>query len=215
MCDPTGGWLIAATAASVAATGANFVSQSQNAQAQGRYQGKRYSENAVIALDNYAHTIGASSDRVIQEAQASAQEAEANQVSGAQATGQVVTSAAAGGVGGNSIQELLQDYAHQASANDAIIESNLRNRVRQIGEDLKGAEAQTRSNIASATPQPIQMPSLLATGLTIAGQVAGGVAGMKMANLYMGGTVAGSGAARNGGMVINGMNYGGGGIRYA
>lgn len=168
----------ASFALNAASAGASYIGQSEQAKAAGRFQSERYTETARNALDSYRFNIGQLQLRTEQEAAAASGDAIANARAGTAARGTAAAVAGASGVSGNSVQALLNEYSLIESEGAFNINRNLKYRTDQIGANLKGLEADTKSRIAGVAPQPIYGPSLLGLGLGV------GAAGVNAATTY-------------------------------
>jgi hypothetical protein len=157
--------MLAGTAASAGASAAQYSAQSQNANAAAKFQNQRYSSTASIAMENYLRTIGQTQLQLQQNTAASAQQALANHLTSQAARANAVTSAAESGVQGNSVAELLNQFAQHEAYNNGVLHTQLQWEQMQADENLRSARTQAMGNVASATPAPVQGPSSLALGL--------------------------------------------------
>ncbi len=166
MCDP---FSITTLALSAAASAAQYKAQSDQAQAQAKYQNTVALQSGQIAQKNYLQQTGAAGAEIMQGSQQVSQQIATNQTRGLQAASTAQAAAADAGVGGNSVDELLQDFRRQeAEASDTLRQNNSFN-VSQIQSQEAGLQAQAQGRIASSRPGPITGPSSLALGLSLAG----------------------------------------------
>jgi hypothetical protein len=152
----------------IAGTVAQHQAQASAGKAQGKYQNSVYKQNAQAALESYMRASGQLQGRAMQEVEAATRDATDIQRTGDAAAGQVKTNAAARGVSGLSVQDMLTNYAAVTTDNEFAVKRQLGWTRHQIAEEMEGLAGTTRSRIASATPGPVDMPSGLATGINIA-----------------------------------------------
>jgi hypothetical protein len=141
-----------------------FGQQEQNYQR----QQQQVEQNAVAALASDQNTQTQILLREGQEQQAYEQRDRSQVIEGAKAQARMSVAAAAGGVEGNSVGNILADVDRTVSDNRGVLETNWRNTAQQLQTQATGATLQTQSRINSV-PEPVA-PSFLGTGLAIAGQ---------------------------------------------
>jgi len=166
MCDP---FSITTLAISAAGAAASYSAQAKQAQAQAKYQNTVAQQTGQIAQQNYLQETAVAGTQQEQGNQQAAQMIAANQAAGLQANATASTAAAESGVSGASVGELLQDFKRQeALASDNVrVNQNFGNE--QIQNQEQGLQAQAMGRIAASRPGPVNTPSPLALGLTIAG----------------------------------------------
>jgi hypothetical protein len=153
-----------------ASTAATMAAQQQAAKGQANYQNKLYSNTASLATQNYLRTANMVSVRRQQEQAAAGITGQQNTDAAQQARSHALTSAAEAGVQGTSVQELLNDYSRIEAGNNANLHQNLQWENEQGQEDLASARAQAMGQTSSATPRPVQGPSLVNLGLQFASE---------------------------------------------
>lgn len=158
---------VGALASSAAATGVSYVAQSQAANDQAKYQNEMYSQTANSAVNNYYSTIRQTQNADQQNVAATGVQAGQNSIAALQAQASARAASGESGATGNSTDILMSDYARAASGNMANLQTNLAWQRAQQHEQLLGAQAQAKSQIAGAAPAPVRLPSMLAAGLQI------------------------------------------------
>lgn len=166
MCDP---FSITAIALSISASAASYKAQADQARASGKYQNAVALQTGQIAQSNYLQQTGAAGAAVQQGQLQASSQIQANQTRGLQAQGALNTAAAEAGVGGNSVDEMLQDFRRQEALAADSIHTNQSFNTQQIISQEEGLRAQAQGRIASSRPGPISGPSAVALGLSIAG----------------------------------------------
>lgn len=157
----------------IASSAAQYKAQADAAQAQAKYQNELSRQTGEIAQANYIQQTGADSARIGQNAMAAGQAIQENALRTTQAEASVRTAAAEGGVAGNSVEELLGDFGRQEAIAADAIRTNQSWTTAQIIEQDKSLQAQAQGRIAAARPGPVNTPSALALGLSIAGSAFG------------------------------------------
>jgi hypothetical protein len=166
MCDP---FSITSLALSASASIASYQAQAKNAQAQAKYQNQVALQTGQLAQQNYLQQTGEAGNEISQGGLQVSQELSLNKTRGLQAAASADTAAAEGGVGGNSVDELLQDFRHQEAMAADSIKTNQSFTTDQIINQEKSLQAQAQGRIASSRPGPVNGPSSLALGLGLAG----------------------------------------------
>jgi hypothetical protein len=171
------GLAFAGTGLSIASQVAGYAAQNQQAKAAQRAQNQNYSQTAAIAMANYSRQVGQIQTSLSQADAADAVTGIQNALSASSARGTAAVQAAERGVSGNSVEALYGEFAAIDAANRLTLKTNRDWRERQAYEEMLALEANTKSAIASATPQAVPRPNPLALGLTIAGTAATGITG--------------------------------------
>lgn len=156
---------------SAATSAAQYVGQSQAASAQSKFQNDQYTKVAEAAAKNYQAGLSDLMIRSAQETASSSRQAEDIQRQGVAAQGALATRSSAAGVSGRTIDILSQEFANIEATNNYAVNQNLGWRKAQIKSEMEALRAGNQSRITSATPGPVQRPSLLAAGLGVAGGV--------------------------------------------
>lgn len=161
MCEPISATtaLTLGAASSVASAGAGFIAQGQQAKAESKYQNALYNQTAEQALASLRDQVTLGNRQLQQDAAAASQQSLGNARDGNQGRGIATVRAAAGGVGGVTADELVDNFTRLESENENIIRTNLAWQREQMGEQYKGMTAQAQSRITGATPRPISGPS--------------------------------------------------------
>jgi hypothetical protein len=174
MCDATS-IVMGALGGLQALTG--FAGQSQAAQAQQEYQEQlvaqreaQMAQNRALALQAYQHKV-AQEQMLQRQADASATQAlEDSAVQAAQAKATARVSAGEAGVAGVSLEQLLADFDRQEALYRHSVQTQRGWELDQSAVNMEGYRQEAQSRIASVAPYvaaPVQMPSMLATGLQI------------------------------------------------
>lgn len=112
--------------------------------------------------------------RNLQEDAAAAQQIMTNDIAGQKARATAKDVASDAGVSSLSAEALLADFHRQQSDYDTSVRINREWSQTQLGQDMKGAEAQAQGCISAVRPYvapPINSPDYLATALETAGNV--------------------------------------------
>lgn len=158
---------VASLAISAASGVANYMAQSAQADAQEDYN-RQLNKNAEQA---YVNDLEALRLQQVQDEKQAKQKIIQNQKEALAARSRAKTAAGEAGVSGLSVDALLADFENQeAQFKDSVVE-NLDNRNQQRFQEsiAAGTRLQSRQNSA----QPVSRPSLLGTGLQIAGSSVG------------------------------------------
>lgn len=131
MCDP-----LSITAAALSIGGAAVDASAQNKVDK---QNKRAARTA-LGIENRAISL-----RILQERVAASQEREINRIQSAEASGLTATSAAAGGVGGMTVDLLMQEVESGRLLNDARITDQLDATEAVIASERAGVAATARN----------------------------------------------------------------------
>lgn len=135
-----------------------------------RQEAKANQENATESWKQQQNQL---TKRAMQEEDALRQKQQQQNIEEAQARADVVTSAAAGGISGISLDNLVADVGRRASFNRQAEEENTRNTLSQIRLERKGINSQAQGRINSV-PKP--------SGLSLVAGVGG--AALKGYNAY-------------------------------
>lgn len=146
---------------------AGYAGQSQAARNQQSYANRRYNEVAKSSMESYRFTLNQLETRRGQEIEAAQQQGTQNAVEAARARSSQIASAGAGGVTGNSVEALLDEFNFIESGNSAMINRNLRWKSNEIDSQAVGARSEAQSRINSVAPQQLENPSLLALMLSL------------------------------------------------
>lgn len=178
MCEPvsTTTMFYTALAVSAASAGMSYMGQMQNAEAQAKYQeaqaaeNARYmQENAELANNAYIDKTAQENLRLVQTEEAAGQEIEQVHAERLQKVGTAMATSEAAGL---SVNMLMGDYLRQ----EATYKNNVRRQLEmdydQASMNMQGFRAEAQGRAASVRPyvaSPVSTPSLLGTGLQIAG----------------------------------------------
>lgn len=159
------------TMASLAISGAQAVAQHKAADAQADAQeeyNQQLQKNAEQAYNNELEALRLQQHQ--DEAQAK-QKIVQNQKQAIQARSRAKTAAGEAGVSGLSVDALLGDFERQEAEFKDAVRENLDNRNQQRQQEAisAGTRLQSRQN----SVQPVNRPSVLGTGLQIAGNAVG------------------------------------------
>ena len=158
----------ASTALQIAGTAVSFAGQ----QSQGRASQRLADQGAESALKAYEIQTGQAFRRLVQERMAAAQEISevARQSRRAQSTATV--SAGEAGVGGKSVDALLDDFERQELFYAEDVRTNLGFTEANIQDQLESFRVGAQGRIQGLQSRVIQRPSFLGAALRIGGQVA-------------------------------------------
>jgi hypothetical protein len=164
--------IAASVAASVAAPIASHVGQQQAAEAQAAYQQDMYDMNKQIADQALASQYAGIAQRQSEEQRKASQEMQAISSQAAQARAIASASAAESGVSGLSVDMLMNDYFRKEYGFMTSTQEQLRGTLFQLEQAKKGAASEYEGRVMSRTPQPVNYPSILATGIGVTGGLA-------------------------------------------
>lgn len=133
---------LAIAAASTVATVATAV----NAQKAGN---ERYEQNAQAANDAYILETHLKNKQLQEQGKAVAQRKEDNSIKRLKATGTALASAAAGGVEGASVDQVLQDFRRSEGVIEDRLDQSLEAQESQAAYELLGSQAKAQSRINS------------------------------------------------------------------
>jgi hypothetical protein len=157
---------------------AGSAAQASAARQQSVFQNTRYTRTAENAMQAYRDGINQLMVRDSQETAAASREAiTASRTVGSQrASARTLVNAA--GLSGNSVASLMREFDSLAADNELVIDSNLRMKQDQIGQNMKALRVDAQNRINSAEPQPVSGPSPFALALNL------GSAGLQAANTW-------------------------------
>lgn len=154
-----------AVGSAVSAMGAIMSYQQQQSQYKAEQQ--RYQTNQLLAQRSMLEQARQVSLREEQERSAALDRQRASAIEAAKAKGRMVASAGEGGVSGMSIASLLADVERTKLNNEGTINRNFDSILQQGRADREGLLSQAEGRVNSMSMP--QAPSLLGTGLQIAG----------------------------------------------
>jgi hypothetical protein len=143
-----GGLIIAGTAASAAAAGLSFAGQNQAAQA----QQAMWNQVALNTRSDLNLKYQQLHLREMQEREAMAQQSLEVSRRAFQAIGFAKTAAGEAGIGGNSVNMLMQDFGRQQAESHAALGRNASMRSSQLGLEALGFQQQGIGNIFRSAP---------------------------------------------------------------
>lgn len=120
-------------------------------------------------MENYRANLGQLAIQGDQEYAAASQQATQNVQEAAAARGTVAARAAAAGVGGNSVEALLNEFSSIEATNAAALKRNLMWGNQARGDQARALAAGTQQQISSAAPNRIYGPSTPGYLATLAG----------------------------------------------
>lgn len=156
MCEPTT-LLAISTAISVASTAMSYIGQKQQAKNQERAATTAYN-NDRAQLEEQRRQEGVSAREEMSQRGKDAMQARAT----------LRAASADGGIGGNVVDRIMTGNEAAAGQDIAMMKENGRNTARQSGHQGIAMQSQAQSRLNA-----IERPSLLGTGLQIAGTVVG------------------------------------------
>ena len=168
MCTPST-IALASFATSAASSGLGFVAQQQAASAQADYQNQMAVATNQAANAAYQNQIAQEQARMQQEKAAASQQVDQANRDARKAAATARVASAEAGVSGLSVDSLLADFDRQRASNVQTTQTNYLWSLIQSQENMAAYRANAQSRIASSRPSPVAGPSLLATGLDIAG----------------------------------------------
>lgn len=169
MCDPvtvgTGALATAKLAVSAASVVGGVVSTVQSTNA----QNARAAQNAQSAKDAFILKTAAQNQRIRQEQIAASQKKEDASLKALRSRATAQAAASAGGVKGNSVQLLLQDYARSEGVFRDRVAEQLGADTAAIRTDTLGFRAEADQRIASVPP--VGMGNIFGAALSGAGKL--------------------------------------------
>jgi hypothetical protein len=164
--------IAASVIASVAAPIMSHVGQQQAAADQAAYQQKMFDMNKEIADQALASQYAGITQRQAEEQRKAAMEMQAISSQAAQARAIAGASAAEGGVQGLSVDMLMNDYFRREYGFMEATQQQLRGTMFQLEQSKEAARSEYEGRVMGMTPQPVNYPSLLATGIGVVGGAA-------------------------------------------
>jgi len=169
MCDPSA-MAVASVATTIGSSAVNYLGQSKAAGQQEEYNSQMSAANAEYKLLNaqatqtaYLEEMHMSGIREQEDSEATEVSNQQSYIQNMQAKATAQTSAAEGGVTGNSIQSLFAGYDRANATNDYIASRNLQLKGLQSQEQMKAYQSKAISSINMAqqyVPTPVIQPSL-------------------------------------------------------
>ena len=153
----------------MASTAAAAKAQADQAKATGNFQNKRYSEASKSAMESYLFQSNQTYQREAQEVAAASGQAESVRQQASKAQGAAAASAGARGVGGSSVADLLREFDQVDSLTSSNIKTNLDWRRTQLGNQVRGLQADAQGRVSSVAPAPVFGPDKLAFGIDLLG----------------------------------------------
>jgi hypothetical protein len=129
---------------------------------------------ADSALDSYVSGINSLDLQGQQDAASTGNQVQDVQDQIAAAQGTTKVRAAAGGIAGQTVDDMVHEFSAIEAENEHALDTNLKWRAVQRESQAKGLAADTASRIAGATPQQVRGPDMLSLGLGIGSSVVGG-----------------------------------------
>jgi len=192
------GVAIASVAISAAGTGVSLYAQSEQSDAESDYQkrlaqarNQEIEENYKLAVASATTQNKALQQRAVEEGEAATEEKMRNAREAAKAVATARVAAGEGGVSGNSVNALLNDFMAQEARYRHSVNTNLEYARDSINYELESNEIVAKGRAASIkpfAPSPVQQPSYLAGALKIAGAGLDAYAGYKKAQPNSGNT---------------------------
>lgn len=175
MCNP----VAALAVVSVLSAAASYAGQEQQAKNQQKFAKSQAEAGAAAARKDFDLQNQVESSRQLQEAEGASQAVQQVQREAAMAKASTRVAAGEAGVAGLSVDQLLSEFDQQESAARYNINRNRAFSVDQSQLARQGIAANANQNIGRTRYAPIGRPSLLATGLQVAGSALGGYAKYK------------------------------------
>lgn len=172
MCEPVTLFAISAGLSAVSGV-VNYGQQKDNAEAQQKWQEQLHKTNTEVATSNALTQYAALQRRELEERAAAAQGVEQVSREALQATGRARAGAAAGGVGGLSVDSLMSDFQRQELDYQTSVIRNQGFREQQFAAEAEGIKNQAYGQILSSSPQPVAKPDFFGTLLQIGGDTLG------------------------------------------
>lgn len=132
-----------------------------------KFQREQAAAIARAARESYLRGVNQIGNRLGQERASASAGLLSRQSEQRTQTSAIESSLAERGVTGGSIEALLDDFERIEIGDAFNVATNLEWAERQAAEDILSLHAQAQNQVASATPTPIRMPSLLGPVLEI------------------------------------------------
>jgi membrane-associated HD superfamily phosphohydrolase len=155
--------------ASFAVGAVQTVASYASAQQQAKQQTQQQIQNANASVDDWRNQQNQITQRRLQEQDALGQKLTQQNLDEAQAKAEVQTSAAASGVSGISVDNLMSDVTRRASANRQTEETNTDYILQQLSQQSKSVNSQSLSRINSVPNATKPSPLSLIAGIGSAG----------------------------------------------
>jgi hypothetical protein len=151
----------------------SYFAQQDAANKQASYQNSMYAANKQIAEQSLLSQYADVSMRQQQEAEKAAQEMGVIAAQAREARSTALTSSMESGVSGLSVDNLMADYFRKESSALVTTQKQLKNTLFQFERTKTGLGAEYQARVLGMTPQPVEYPSIVATGLRVGGAAAG------------------------------------------
>lgn len=151
---------------SAASSLASYVGQRNVAKAQASYQNQVAEQTAKAANNAYIEQAAATNIRTAQQQQVASQELQGLQRDRLQAQGTAVASSQSAGL---SFENLMRDYYREEARQRDNIRTQLQWDTNEAQRQMLGFQAQAQDRANGAQTYMVNSPSLLGTGLQIAG----------------------------------------------
>lgn len=156
MCDP----FSVSAALTVGSTAFTYTQQERQAEAEAAYASKRAKETGRAITEDAVQQFSQIGVRREQEADAAAQAILQISRDALEAKGTGRAQSGAGGVSGNSVEALINDFTRQQIARVEITKGNLRNTNAQLDEQSKSISSRANDLLFQNQPAPVSRPSL-------------------------------------------------------
>lgn len=167
MCEPVS---ITMAAIAIAGTVAAHADAEAKAKKLSRAQNASFEEMTAAARANYNMQLGDVAARNEQERVSASQDAEDIVVDASQAKGVLNTAMAERGIGGNSVESLLNDFEANEGRSMQSLQTNLEWNREQSQRDSEGFRADGQNRVNQSRPGAVDRPSLLVAAVQVAGQ---------------------------------------------
>ena len=158
----------------------SYFAQQDAARQQSAYQNSMYAANKQIAEQSILSQYADVAMRQQQESEKASQEMSIIAAQAREARATALTSSMESGVSGLSVDNLMADYFRKESNALMTTQKQLKNTLFQFERTKEGLGAEYQARVLGMTPQPVEYPSIVATGLR-----AGGAAASIYSDLYM------------------------------
>lgn len=188
----------------------SHVAQQQQANAMEEHQRRMYEVNKEIADRALVSQYTSLTKRQAEEQEKAAQEMQTISRQARMARSTATVSAAESGVSGLSVDNLMNDYFRKEFDFMTASQQQLRGTLFQLDLGKEQAKAEYQGRVMSMTPQPVNQPSALATGISVFGGVAGQAGSLYMNSFDREILRAGASGGMFGALFRPGGGYGGG-----
>lgn len=152
---------------------AQGLAQNEAASEQATKQNQYYWANAKAAQEALVHSYAADGTQMLQERDKASQESFEAVKRGVAAQGTALTAAGDAGVGGLSVDQILQDYSAKTSSYRTDVDRNYRTNA-QYMQDVEASQRDTATSRINSVQQAAP-PSFLDAGLRIMGSAVNGL----------------------------------------